>query len=278
MTEVYRQSQDDRGPTLVNKTSGGQFERAVRAANRAPESFWIGRYVEYEWSSSRHLLTAYAGDLRGKRVLEFGCNYGATAIVLSHLGAQVDAVDVDPKTVELAVLNARRYGISNIVFQPIQASGALPFADQSFDIITCNSVLEYVDPKLLADRLRDFDRLLRPGGLLLVLGTSNRLAPREVHSGRLFFNYLPAWTDRIFGWRPSLPRGVYPWTIARQFPGYRDLVRADRGAQFLEAKRRSGMGTTKLTFLRGIRAFGAIVGKPVGFFLPSIFLALQKPD
>ena len=261
---------------MVDPEAQHRFEEAVRATGQRADSKWTGGYVDYEWSFGRHLLLAYAGDLQHKRVLEFGCNYGATAIVLAHLGAQIDAVDVDPKTVELAQMNALRYGISNIVFRTVQASGALPYPDQSFDIISCNSVLEYVDPKLLADRLRDLDRLLKPGGLLLVLGTSNRLAPREVHSGRLF--YLPAWTDRIFGWRPSLPRGVYPWTIARQFPAYRDLVRADRGAQFLEAKRRSGMGTTKLMFLRGIRAFGAIVGKPVGFFLPSIFLALQKPD
>jgi len=275
--DEHGQTKREAGPRVVDEAADKQFESSLRSAGRKPGSFWISRYVDYEWSFGRHLLLAYAGNLQHKRVLEFGCNYGATAIVLSHLGAQVDAVDVDPKTVELAQMNALRYGISNIVFRTVQASGALPYPDQSFDIITCNSVLEYVDPKLLADRLRDLDRLLKPGGLLLVLGTSNRLAPREVHSGRLFFNYLPAWTDRIFGWRPSLPRGVYPWTIARQFPGYRDLVRADRGAQFLEAKRRSGMGTTKLTFLRGIRAFGAIVGKPVGYFLPSIFLALQKP-
>lgn len=49
---------------------------------------------------------------------------------------------------------------------------------------SCNSVLEYVQLRHLADLLLEIDRVLAPGGVLLVLGTSNRLWPREVHSGR----------------------------------------------------------------------------------------------
>lgn len=48
---------------------------------------------------------------------------------------------------------------------------ALPFRDASFDCVTCGYVLEYLpDP---ADGLREFARVLRPGGTILLLATED---------------------------------------------------------------------------------------------------------
>jgi len=48
---------------------------------------------------------------------------------------------------------------------------ALPFRDASFDCVTCGYVLEYLpDPK---DGLREFARVLRPGGTILLLATED---------------------------------------------------------------------------------------------------------
>jgi len=51
---------------------------------------------------------------------------------------------------------------------------ALPFRDSSFDCVTCGYVLEYLpDP---VDGLREFARVLRPGGIILLLATEDSLS------------------------------------------------------------------------------------------------------
>ncbi len=48
---------------------------------------------------------------------------------------------------------------------------ALPFRDETFDCVTCGYVLEYLpDP---TDGLREFARVLRPGGTILLLATED---------------------------------------------------------------------------------------------------------
>ena len=75
------------------------------------------------------LVAAGLCPVQGKRVLEFGCNKGATSIVLAHYGARVTAVDIDPSSLGMARLNTQRYGIRGIRFQGIEEGERLPFAD-----------------------------------------------------------------------------------------------------------------------------------------------------
>ena len=117
-------------------------------------------------------------------ILEFGCHIGASAILFSYLGAKVCATDDSADWVALARLNAERYGIDNIDFAHVADSRRLPFADGQFSLIACNSVLEYVAPAELPAVQRELDRVLAPGGLILLTGSSNRIWPRAAPSGR----------------------------------------------------------------------------------------------
>ena len=174
-------------------------------------------------------LRLISAVFKGQQVLEFGCNFGATAIMLALLGAEVTAVDINNELMTVAELNARRYGARTIKFELITEEGQLPFSNATFDLVTCASVLEYVEPGRLKVRLRELDRVLKPGGHLLVMGTSNRLAPQEVHSRRWLINYVPRCADQAIGLRNPLQRGIWPWSITDLFPLYRDLVLEDRG-------------------------------------------------
>ena len=69
--------------------------------------------------------------------------------MLAHFGARVTAVDISPACLEMARLNTKRYGSAAIRFRPVREGERLPFADGEFDVVTCNSVLEYVRPELL---------------------------------------------------------------------------------------------------------------------------------
>ncbi|HZU87839.1 MAG TPA: methyltransferase domain-containing protein [Stellaceae bacterium] len=264
---------------IVDAAADRAFRSLAGAIGRDPDNTWIGSYVEHVWTQARHLMQAYLGRrLEGCRTLEFGCNVGATAIVLARLGAVVAAVDIDERNIALAAANARRYGVAGVSFAvlPPPPAVGVPFENERFDLVTCSSVLEYVEPAhLVMPILRELDRVLRPGGVMLVMATSNRLAPREVHSGRWLANYLPRRADAVTG-RP-LQRGVSPWRIRRGLPFYRDLVFADRARAYFAARERAGFAPAKIAALRAAAALCRPLGWSAGMLTPSFFLALRKP-
>ena len=261
-------------PQIADEAADAEFRACAKQIGLDPDDAWVGGYVEYEWDIGRLYIEAFFGETRGRRVLEFGCNLGATAIVLAQLGALVSAADVGPRMVELARLNAKRYRAETIEFRLLTPGDKLPYGT-NFDLITCNSVLEYVKPDELPAVLRELDRVLNPGGLLLVLGTSNRLAPREVHSKRWLSNYIPRAADRILGWRQ---RGIFPWSVRAHLVGYRDLVAADGGETYFDLRKKLGDSSAKLAALRVLARIGHLFGLSPGEVTPSFLQVLRKPD
>jgi SAM-dependent methyltransferase len=224
-----------------------RFRRGLASKGFATGQRFAEGYVEWEWRHARHVFLELPRPVAGLRVLEFGCNLGATAIVLALLGADVVATDIDADVVTLARLNAERYGVSDrIRFITHDPEAILPFDDASFDLVSCNSVLEYVRHQRLGETQRDLARVLRPGGLLVVMGTSNRLWPRETHSRQWLSNYLPRFVDRVLPKRPR--RGVSPFALRDGFPGCRDLLAEDTTA-LARTKARMGASRWKVRFL-----------------------------
>ena len=184
----------------------------------------------------------------------------------------VSAADVGPRVLELARLNAKRYRAENIDFRLLVPGDPLPYGT-NFDLVTCNSVLEYVKPEELGAVLRELDRVLKPGGLLLILGTSNRLAPREVHSKRWLSNYLPRSLDRVFGWRQ---RGIFPWSVTTHLGGYRDVIAADVGDKYFGLRRRLGDLPAKLAVLHILAKLGGVFGLSAGEVTPKLSPGLPE--
>ncbi|HAT33485.1 MAG TPA: hypothetical protein DCW29_22345 [Janthinobacterium sp.] len=200
---------------------------------------WVGGYVDYRWKHSRPILEAMGLRHEGMRVLEFGCNVGASAILFARLGAVVSAVDVSADWIGLARLNADLHGVGDIDFVHVDDTRAPPFADAQFDLLTCNGVLEYVDDDQRAAVQREIDRVLKPGGMILLTGSSNRLWPRETHSGLWPVNYLPRALDRL--WRKPLQRGLWPWVARHGYGRHYDNLDTARAGDFF-ARSRKAMG------------------------------------
>ena len=253
-------------PAVVDAAMDRRFREQAVAMGLDPGGRWVGGYVAVEWEGGRHLIGAYADNIEGAALLELGCNYGASAIVAAVLGARVTGVDIDAETVALARLNAARHGVADrIDLRHLTDTRRLPFAEGSFDLVLCISVLEYVLPDQLPAVLAEIDRVLKPGGLVIVSGTASRIAPREVHSGRWLVNYLPRAVDRWLLRRPqSMQRGVNPWTIRRAFRGYENVDLADHGQRWCAARTAMGQSAAKLRAARAvarvIRPFGLSIG------------------
>lgn len=272
----YKAERAYQAPKVVDTQADSRFKQKVRELLRGdPDSVWHGGYVDHIWDKCRHPLVQYLQSKTTTKVLEFGCNIGASSVVLAHLGATVTAVDIAPRYIEVARENAARYGLKDAIQFTCHAdSTALPWGDASFDLIVCNSVLEYVPIGILPAVLAELDRVLAPGGIVFVAGTSNRLSAVEIHSRRWFINYMP----RSFG--PAahdVERGLFPWEVLRGFPGYAQLDVEDGSRTYFAWKVAAGMSGWRQAVLRVLDGLGRPFGFPVGLMLPSLSTALRKP-
>lgn len=108
------------------------------------------------------------------RLLDYGCGSGALSSAYVQRGYQVTACDISPQMLAVA---QREHG-NAIRWLPIDPQQAqLPFEDASYEAVIVSSVLEYVpDPEHL---LREFQRVLAPGGVLLCSVPDERHALRQ---------------------------------------------------------------------------------------------------
>lgn len=117
-------------------------------------------------------------DLHGQEWLDAGCGSGTLARYLVESGARVLGVDAAEEMVSLAreLANEKSYG-QQLRFKQIPTITSLPLPDRSLDGILCSSVLEYVPDS--AACLKEFARVLRPGGLLVVSVANRRSVVRR---------------------------------------------------------------------------------------------------
>jgi ubiquinone/menaquinone biosynthesis C-methylase UbiE len=96
------------------------------------------------------------------RGLDLGCGDGAiTALVANRLGALWNLVGVDPDESELQLAEDR-----GLYERLDHAEGSsMPEADESFDFVFSNSVLEHVDA--IEETLTEVGRILKPCGHLI---------------------------------------------------------------------------------------------------------------
>ncbi|MGI8855289.1 MAG: class I SAM-dependent methyltransferase [Thermomicrobiales bacterium] len=109
-------------------------------------------------------IIAAARVTPGLRVLDIASGTGEPAVAIAAAvgpAGQVTATDLGPGMLAIAEEEARANGLTNLTFQQADAH-ALPFADQSFDRVTCRFGVMYFADSPTA--LREIHRVLKPGG------------------------------------------------------------------------------------------------------------------
>jgi len=99
------------------------------------------------------------------QVLDVATGGGHTALKFAPYVSHVTATDITPRMLEMAEAHITGQGIENVSFEPADAED-LPFANASFDLVTCR-----IAPHHFPDAsrfLREGARVLKTGGLLLV--------------------------------------------------------------------------------------------------------------
>lgn len=133
-------------------------ERAARFADISTLRFTDADYLDHEtWVRPAF---AMLGDVRGRRVLDYGCGHGMAAVVLARRGADVTGFDLSAGYVE----EARRRAAANEVVAEFRQADAeeLPFANRSFDAVWGSAILHHLD---LHRAGAELSRVLKPGGV-----------------------------------------------------------------------------------------------------------------
>lgn len=94
------------------------------------------------WADARKEALEKIGDVRGLRVLDYGCGSGTLGMYLSACGADVWGFDLSGEATKAASEAAQRYGLS-AQFEQMDAE-ALRYPGEFFDLVVGFGVLHHV--------------------------------------------------------------------------------------------------------------------------------------
>jgi 2-polyprenyl-3-methyl-5-hydroxy-6-metoxy-1,4-benzoquinol methylase len=161
----------------------------------------------------KDVRAALGPGVAGKMLLDLGAGMGGLSVAilreLQPQGLRLQAMDYNREYCNIARLRAERYGLELPIV--VAAGEALPYPDESFDLIVCLDVLEHVGDA--EGVLLEIYRSLKPGGTVLTT-VPNRRAFRDPHY------HLP-----LINW---LPRQVAEWFVARSGHGKSGGLLQDR--------------------------------------------------
>jgi SAM-dependent methyltransferase len=150
--------------------------------------------------SAEVLLELMAGhvELRGARILEWGCGPGRIVRHLAHLGLdagiKVFGTDYDCATIEWC-----RSAIPGVTFAMNGLQPPLPFADEFFDVVYSSSVLTHLSEAMHYAWLTENLRVVKPAGLVIFTTAGDRIKERllpgeigQYEAGELVVRMAPA--------------------------------------------------------------------------------------
>jgi SAM-dependent methyltransferase len=177
-------------------------------------------------------------ELRSEQsALEVACGSGGlTCRMAVETGARCVGVDINAQGIEAAARRVQETGLTaRVSFRVVDAARQLPFPDESFDAVVCNDSINHLPGRLAV--LRDWHRVLRPGGRLLFtdpIVVTGQLTNEEIRarSSIGFFLFTPiGCNERLLAESGFLVREVRDLTeavasVSRRWRGARAARRA----------------------------------------------------
>ena|SRR3989344_3689705 len=177
-------------------------KEAKKVYDNAADYYHYGRTKKYpqgwfynellEMPATLELL----GNVKGKKILDFGCGTGIYAKLLTKKGAIVKGFDISEEMLKIAKKENPKLDLK------IGSGYKIPF-NEKFDIILASLVVHYL--KDWNKMLREIKRVLKPNGLF-IFSTGNpvcEVRERINYKGRKFRTFGDYFNERkIYGiWR-----------------------------------------------------------------------------
>jgi ubiquinone/menaquinone biosynthesis C-methylase UbiE len=132
---------------------------------------WARLYdlVGRKMSFGRDTLLRLAAPAAGENVVDVGCGTGTLAIALSSKVAPGEAhgVDASPQMIEVARQKSAKAGL-DVDFR-VALIEAIPFPEDSFDLVTSSLMLHHLPDELKGRGLAEIRRVLKPGGRFVAM-------------------------------------------------------------------------------------------------------------
>ena len=183
------------------------------------------------WALRRH------GLRKGDQVLDVACGTGSVAVEAARILGSADTVTcLDPSEGMLSV--ARRKLRARFV---VGRAEQLPFSDDSFDFLTMGFALRHVTG--LEEAFREYLRVLKPGGKVLILEITKPSGRAGAFLFRLYFGRIYPFLTRVFTRsRDAQAMMVYFWETMDACVRPESVLGALRSVGFSEVKRIGVMG------------------------------------
>jgi cheR methyltransferase, SAM binding domain len=118
--------------------------------------------LEQPWGKIQYEITfAQLEHIKGKKILDFGSGFG---LVSQFLAQNNEVVSIEPQEEMLFAYSNHRY--EKILGSLEQAK---KFESESFDIVLCHNVLEYIDENCRVNYLSELKRVLKRDGKLSII-------------------------------------------------------------------------------------------------------------
>jgi len=169
---------------LIERVSYEEYRDKVRDVYDGPQGAFLATasLLSGHIAAGDKLLRERQFDLRGaKQILDVGSGAGQIAkhlLKYSDQDAQLTCFDLSLEMMRRARTRLKSAAPSHLVADLTQ----LPFADGSFDCVTCGYVLEHLPEA--RDGLSELSRVMRQGARMLLLTTED--------------NFSGAWTSRLW--------------------------------------------------------------------------------
>jgi SAM-dependent methyltransferase len=136
---------------------------------------YFGDTRDYWWNPDfLELMAARLCFERVQDVLDVGCGIGHWGQLLADVlpdNARIQGIDRDPDWIAEADARASARGLSGRTSYQVSHAEQLPFAEASFDLVTCQTLLIHVpNPGAVIDEMI---RVARPGGAILAAEPNN---------------------------------------------------------------------------------------------------------
>jgi demethylmenaquinone methyltransferase/2-methoxy-6-polyprenyl-1,4-benzoquinol methylase len=222
LTEHYATTEAK--PAFVNRL----FDRGAKYYDGVVDWGFLRSGAFYRrWVQQRHGLKP------GMKVLDVACGTGLVAVEAAKiLGTDADITCLDPSGGMLSVARGKLPGTTFVQGR----AEAMPFADNSFDFLTMGYALRHVTT--LEAAFREYHRVLRPGGKVLILEVTKPTGRVGNFFFRVYFGRVyPALTQLFTRSRDARDMMRYYWETMEACVPPESVLEALRNVGFREVGR-----------------------------------------